>query len=414
MPRRNLLAFVNRKTIRTQTEKAAVQEKRNTLRRQIEKWHDIQRVYMPGLAALRGHDTDPDARESMNEERPEVTKLWLPSNLPESHRNAACLRGVVLKEKRLRHAQVSDALVELRRSHRVQKRVWDHFKVSVAGTGQRQMTRSRAILHGCTRRIEHTFQRYNAVRASLLKLDPTGTWKETYRELSSKENKGPTRGDDEPGDGDWTPSWIWTVSIDPELAGQRTGENSQEEMNREYNDAMRVEWATIVARADRWEEEYELLLMEMGRTLKFFEWKAGEWDRRADETIDVPNDISRGLIAYAHKQAAVYRYLAQRAISRFKPVLDDLKERPDWLPVTPMAAPPRGLASLSLSDHPEPTNSKAKSKSRSTRFASMVTGQVPDSDNSEGENDDKFDDDDDAGVLPDDGYTSDVLDIDCD
>lgn len=310
---------------------------------------------MLGLSALRGHDTDPDACESLIAERPEDTKLWLPSQIPEAHRNAACLCGVVVKEKWFHHAQVTDTLIKLRRSHQVQKRVWDHYKVSVAGTGQKQMTRSRVIINSCIQRIANTFNRYNTVRSALLTLDPNGNWKDTYQVLTAADNKGPTRGFDKGplGNGKWTPSWIWTARIDPEAGGHQAGETSQEVMNREYNDAMCIKWVTAVAHADRWEEEYDLVLMEMGRTLKFLEWKAGEWDRRADQIIGSPKDedICRDRVAYARKQAAVNCHLACRAFTRFKLVLADVNEQPDWLlTAATTAAPTEDLASTSLLD----------------------------------------------------------------
>lgn len=332
--RRNLLTYVNRKAFRLPTEKSTVQEKRNTIRRQLEKWRDIQQVYMPGVAVLRGTDTDPDARDALTESRSELAKLWMPSQIPQSHRASMCLRGIVKKEQRFRLAQVQDALAELRRSRRVYRGVVNHFKIDVAGNGQRMITRTRTIMINASNRITRSYNRYRACRAALLLLDPSGDWTKKYLPLNPEDNRGPAREIDEenPGQGDYTMSWIWMATPnapnnngDPSISQNQTALSMEE-----FHDAMRSEWAQMQARASRWEEEYELVTMEMVRSWLFFESKARDWESRTSiaRTVSIP--LTRGLVAYARKQVAMYQRLAHSFLMQCLTTVQELQIKHSW------------------------------------------------------------------------------------
>ena len=54
---------------------------------------------------------------------------------------------------------------------------------------------------------------------------------------------------------------------------------------KEIEEYMLVDWAKAHERAKRFEEEVELCVEEMRRTLLFFSWKASEWERRAELQI---------------------------------------------------------------------------------------------------------------------------------
>ena len=75
---------------------------------------------------------------------------------------------------------------------------------------------------------------------------------------------------------------------------------------------MRTEWCKATARAQRFEEEVELVVEEMRRTLAFFEWTAGDWERRAQDRLGEPrvdDGVVGGLVAYATRKAAHFREL---------------------------------------------------------------------------------------------------------
>jgi hypothetical protein len=72
---------------------------------------------------------------------------------------------------------------------------------------------------------------------------------------------------------------------------------------------LRCEWAKSRARADRWNEEVELVMEEMRRVLAFLEWKAAWWMKQGDTHLDVSPNIADGIRAYAAKQAHINRAL---------------------------------------------------------------------------------------------------------
>lgn len=148
-------------------------------------------------------------------------------------------------------------------------------------------------------------------------------------ELKPGDNRGPGKDDDEP-EGDYTPSWIWLVS--PNATNRRrTASGAEAISEEEFDDSMRVEWAKTSARVDRWEEEIDLLLGEMERTLDFLEWKANDWELKRTSRKDASPDIDRGLIAYANKQIAVDRHIAGSFAKAWLPVLQSNSIDHAWL-----------------------------------------------------------------------------------
>ena len=70
-------------------------------------------------------------------------------------------------------------------------------------------------------------------------------------------------------------------------------------------------------------EEVALLVEEMHRVLRFFNWKAQDWLAKG-ELISWPGILSQmrgeGLRAYANRQAALYRALAQNCLSLWQDI----------------------------------------------------------------------------------------------
>ena len=75
--------------------------------------------------------------------------------------------------------------------------------------------------------------------------------------------------------------------------------------------AIRIEWCKIHARARRWAEEVELLFEEQQRILQFLRWQAKWWMDRQDLVVTDDSAISKGLRAYALRQAALQEELAK-------------------------------------------------------------------------------------------------------
>src|SRR5262245_834542 len=75
-------------------------------------------------------------------------------------------------------------------------------------------------------------------------------------------------------------------------------------------EAIRIEWTKSRARTGRWSEDVKLTVEEMRRVLVYMVWKANWWLTQANhrqESVDA--DLQEGLVAYAHKQASVFRRL---------------------------------------------------------------------------------------------------------
>ena len=245
----------------------------------------------------------------------------------------------------------------------------------MAGEGQKTQTKSRSIETGVNGRIKRSVWRYRTAYRAHLELDPTGDWKNEYRELRDEDNRGPLKEGEEigTGDGRYTPSWIWTSSATT-LPGEGTVAEQQE-----INETARHEWMTCRARADRWIEEVELLKEEMRRVLFYLEWKSTSWLQKVGiRTGSCTVDIQRGIDAYARRQAAIYRDLAISFASRWLPYLKasdcetpwaaDLPwvsealsletKLPKWFPTvsadTPHSPPTAGSSQVGSVEGPEP------------------------------------------------------------
>ncbi|KAF9551575.1 hypothetical protein CPC08DRAFT_738301 [Agrocybe pediades] len=275
-------------------------------------------------------------------DNPEDVEIWLPSNIPAVHRVNVCAPGLPDKEEKLRLAQCHDALDTIRHILRIKSRMVAFKNQNVRG--QREGTRSRAIIdrvHKCARAAA---EKYRAVRIAYKKLCGPGTWEETlrvlhdgdlhaYRDPNQLCARQPRRGvleddqvamlnaqlpdehDSEDGDislfteirnrrdgtGETrrTLSWIWTTN------------SSSGDVHEESDDILRAEWAKSRARAARAREEVLLLREEMRRTVLFLEWKARWWDQCvASRQVD-SKELAEGLRAYASSQAGLQRSLLE-------------------------------------------------------------------------------------------------------
>ena len=302
-------------------QKATLLERRGALLHQIEKWRDLQAVYMPGV--LDAGVSEP------GREKAESIKLWLPSYLDVAERNSLCSKGIITTERELRFGQLHDALNELRRARRIRRGLVTFHKVQLSGAGQKTQTKSRAVMHTIQERIDRAVRRYRVARDALLQLDPSGTWQELYPALKDSDNRGPGKEPEEvsTSDGKFIPSWIWLLN-----PNATTGDPTQSTISTdEVNEDMRVEWAQCVARVSRWEEEVVLLREEMRRVVQFLDWKSKDWALKADARADVVTpEVSLGLAAYAHKQASIFRNLAITFCRRWRLKLISLTHPHDW------------------------------------------------------------------------------------
>jgi len=98
---------------------------------------------------------------------------------------------------------------------------------------------------------------------------------------------------------------------------------------------MRVEWCRAQARAERLQEEVELLVCEMRRVLAFFRWRVRQWERRvcsrAGRELSLNRNVAAGISAYAHRQAELYRQLSNACVHDWYESLELKSLASTWL-----------------------------------------------------------------------------------
>lgn len=328
--RRQLSFVIKTKPAKSNTQRASLQEKRNSLANQIKRWRELQLLYMPGIV-IPSPPTRDDTDENQNDDIEDMI-LILPSALESSQRLTICKYRVAEYEQQFRLAQLEDSLVELRRVRRIRRTLVTNHRIQVAGQGRRANTRSRSVIDNIQERITKFAHRYRAAYEALGHLDSSGSWRETYLELKECDNRGPGKEPEEDGvgDGSYAPSWIWLSNPrgrDPSGATDPNEDASEEEVN----DTMRVEWTMSFARAERWTEEIQLLQEEMRRVLAFLEWKSSDWlSKREARSAWVTPDIRSGLDAYARKQADICRNLAVSFATLWHPTLVSYGLNSSW------------------------------------------------------------------------------------
>ncbi|KAJ6453223.1 hypothetical protein C8R47DRAFT_951488, partial [Mycena vitilis] len=300
---RRLRIQVELKKAGTTAQKIDIVGLRTKLSRGIVRFRKLQSTYTPGclqaLARLKE-----DAKEL-----PEDTPLMLPSALPQAERAVGCMGGVHLIEGLARDAQCSASLMRLRNQLHIKSRFMTYKGLHSRNQGAN--TRSRTLVARNESKIRLHSEKYQAAWNALRLLeggDPSKVgWRklkkedirlmEDQEELTKRQALRKRR--DRNAQDRLQISWIWTVAG---MSGS----------DAELEEALRIEWAKAWARSRRWTEEVLLLEEEYRRVLVSFEYEAGRWDERARGVSVgvIPVEVAEGKIAYALRQAAMYRKLA--------------------------------------------------------------------------------------------------------
>ena len=303
---------------------------RRTLAKNICAIRDVQRLYMSGVDhLLDGIDL------VLITDHPENVQLWLPSDLPQPSRDNLCVPGLASIEYHHRYAAAVDAIQDMRRFLQFSQAIITKTQSHISNT---QKTRNNSQTKKVRQKIAQAAATYRVCRSAISKLSPNeefGPWKEHLRELTKEDLRGPVRGDSETSESRHRASWIWTT---PALRSRSTDKDSED-----LHAVLRVEWCKAQEQASRWEEEVELVVEEMRRTLVYFKWLARKWEERAtlqrtptSSSTGADNVTAAGISAYAHKQAALYRKLVDIFVNDWYPCLK--KKSPPWLEEYP--APP--------------------------------------------------------------------------
>ncbi|KAL1724879.1 hypothetical protein EV714DRAFT_222349 [Schizophyllum commune] len=305
----------------TSTQQLDVLKKRAKLRKSVDKFRSWQRIYMPSLTDHLSHG-DLGIYSKVIDET-EHMRLFLPSELPDAARKAACAPGVVATETTLRAAEAEQSLEDLRRALRVKTATNQFRQANVRHIGM--ATRAHTAFDKIAKRVHIAKMRYRFARNCLLHLRGPGEWERQLRPLNDEDiralneraltaeeraerERARALGHDvdwaasdgvvlegvvNAGEGSRRLSWIWYV--DP-------GQAAITESN--LNDALRVEFLKSKARRDRDREEIRLLLEEMRRTIASLDYDSEQWTQRARARQGCDDALADGLRSYAMEQAA--------------------------------------------------------------------------------------------------------------
>ncbi|KAF7965306.1 hypothetical protein HWV62_44514 [Athelia sp. TMB] len=324
---------VNGRRQQTLLQTTSVTERRTTLLKRVQRFRELQRLYMVGFdPVLYAREKEDKRVENTSEEpspppeRVEDFPLFMPSGLSTAQDiRKFCPNGLSDLEDRLRFAEASDTLERLK--HHLRTRSFANiFKVANV-TGQIRNTRAREQQSRIDDKVRAAALRYWCARTALKRLRGSGGW-ELYlqvlnntdiralneRELTRQEqdaeaalhaaNGVVTQLDLERaaearrtqkvvsvGEGHRAPSWIWFTNVGVEKI--------TDPLTRK---ALRVEWAKSGSRAARWLEEVIKLEEEMRRVLESSvvlqdHWKAEILRRPLPDDKD--RILKEGLQAYA-------------------------------------------------------------------------------------------------------------------
>ena len=304
---------------------------------------------MPGLLQYLQDREKLKPGSTSDSEKPEETRLWLPSSLPLIDRQRICTPGLAEFEDKLRTAHCIDSLAGIRNTLRLKSRMV-HFKNKNV-RGQRGGTRSREIIDRVHNRTRQFAARYRVARAAKLRLSGPGIWENTLRELHDSDicsyqdpehmkARRRRRGTWEDGEeeemamavdednGDeinllpeartkrdgtgrtrMTLSWIWTIEQEDPLSSPP-------------EDILRSEWAQSRARVQRGKEEVSLLREEMRRVLTYLDWRARWWSSKQEARKVEDITIVEGLRAYCVSQPLLQRQLHDSFQTIWKGPLD--------------------------------------------------------------------------------------------
>lgn len=190
----------------TDLQHAKVLERSNALLRKIQAWITIQQLYIPAIATLRARVDKAGGGKPV---APQDMKLYLPSELPAY---VLCPRTFVEYEFRLRYSQAEVTLNDLRGFLLLRSHLWKSKQLY--SRGQRQNTRSQALLDSVQKKIDFAASRYRYIRNAMIGLSEhllDTSWQNVLKDLDVKDLVGLTSMEDAGSEGRKKLTWIWRV-----------------------------------------------------------------------------------------------------------------------------------------------------------------------------------------------------------
>lgn len=195
----------------TSLQQASVQRGANALKRKIQAWCDIQVIYCPAAATLRSR-AEQSAGLNSPDEKPQNTKLWLPSDIGNKISFNLSLARI---EWDLRYSQSHDTLDEIRQHLRLRSYLTKFKDAFVRGQGSN--TRARDIVNRYNDKIDACATKYRVARKALVSLAALlaeTTWQNVLLPMMPEDVRGMSEGLMDESEGHRTLSWIWkTLSV---------------------------------------------------------------------------------------------------------------------------------------------------------------------------------------------------------
>jgi hypothetical protein len=193
----------------TNLQHAKVMERSNALHRRIDAWHNVQRLYIPGVSVILAR-LEEAAPPGVLAEPPHEMRLFLPSEIDGE---VPCSSKLMEYEWQLRFAQAHDALDELRNNLRLRSHVWKEKRRKAHGVAAN--TRALAVIAAQERKVEMSGCKYCVARkalSSLARYLNKDGWEIELPLLRKEDIRGYASGKEDESEGTRTLSWIWTAT----------------------------------------------------------------------------------------------------------------------------------------------------------------------------------------------------------
>ncbi|KAI0060333.1 hypothetical protein BV25DRAFT_1783282, partial [Artomyces pyxidatus] len=313
---------------RTTHQAAQVQESRTAILRLVRRLRGEQEFHMPRIASIIASD---ESASSHTTQRPELIKLYFPSDFPTDERHEFCEPTLSTMESKLRYAAMSEALDDLR--HQLRFRTYmNNWKIKNV-KGQRPNTRARGTQTSIEVCIKRAVETYRLHRKAYFSLVGDGPWQDKFRVLADQDIRGlgerlidgmnaaaeervrefvrSRNGGTASGESRYVLPWIW-YSAGKDLNSEDL-EMGDGELIAAFSDYLKLEWFKTRARSKRWMEEVVFLCEEMRRVTVTCTWKADWWRARGAFRDVSSAELEEGLRAYSAKQAHLFQNIAIRS-----------------------------------------------------------------------------------------------------
>ncbi|KAF7305858.1 CxC2 domain-containing protein [Mycena chlorophos] len=320
-------------TLVTADHSSQIEEMRVATMKRIRAFELLQATYMPAVESLRRAEEEERDGDKPPTKVEHIT-LFLPSQLVsmgESERTSAYLKDA---EAKIRRGQCTDILAEIRgalhaRQHLVNFR-------NAQSTGQAATTRMATANGRFTDRINSKAESYRRWWSAMRALKGPD-FAEELKELKDEHlnARAPVESDARAlkrlAEAEPTRQGRGSAPSQTQLLAQeRRREQSPDDVSSGYswiwffggvpndgdaNAALRAEWAKAMQRRDRWHEEVVMQREEMRRILRSLRSEEKEWLERIAKRSDAAKEIAAGADAYAQRQAALRRRMANKFIA---------------------------------------------------------------------------------------------------